>query len=223
MKKFILLTTALLSSANVWGACTPPITFKCNCAHPIIENGQLACGTSYCGDKKCMPDGSCCETNNYCESNIGKQCCSDSQTCDATNGCVEAVNECNGKNDYTLCQNGNGYCYEGYCLTRGSLHSQCTQLVNIRNSLEYCEAGAALSCWKENEFICHTFEAGDPPKIYEECYSASIRPEGEYEYEMSQCPSGKGGICILNILGGTREEIAEGRTNEYHYGGVCID
>ena len=100
MKKFILLTTALLSSANVWGACTPPITFKCNCAHPIIENGQLACGTSYCGDKKCMPDGSCCPELSYCESTEKhKECCSDGQTCDKTKGCIE------GKDLETLCEN----------------------------------------------------------------------------------------------------------------------
>ena len=94
MKKIILLTTALLSSISAYAVCTPPTTLKCNCAHPIIENGVLACGASYCGDKKCMPDGSCCESEKYCEVGDNKYCCADGQTCDTTKGCVETVNEC---------------------------------------------------------------------------------------------------------------------------------
>ena len=91
MKKKLLLTSfAVLSSIGLANAvCTPPTTLKCACQHPIIENGVLVCGPSYCGDKKCMPDGSCCETEKYCESSVGTQCCAEGQTCDATTGCVE--------------------------------------------------------------------------------------------------------------------------------------
>ena len=102
MKKFILLTTALLSSISAYAVCTPPTTLKCNCAHPIIENGVLACGASYCGDKKCMPDGSCCESEKYCEVGDNKYCCADGQTCDSTKGCIEE------KDLETLCKNANG-------------------------------------------------------------------------------------------------------------------
>ena len=224
MKKIILLTTALLSSISAYAVCTPPTTLKCNCAHPILENGVLACGASYCGDKKCMPDGSCCESEKYCEVGDNKYCCADGQTCDTTKGCVETANECNGKNDYTPCQNGNGYCYEEYCLTRGSLHSQCTQLVNHRNSLEYCESTSShLSCYKDNEYMCYTFEGGDPLRIIEWCYTYDIRTEAEYE--ISQCPSGKGGICILSGIVGSKDEIANGlaSSSEEHKGGVCVD
>ena len=92
MHKKLLLATVLVSSIHIANAtCTPPTTLKCNCAHPIINSeGKLACGASYCGDKKCMPDGSCCETEKYCESSeLGKQCCADGQTCDTKSGCVE--------------------------------------------------------------------------------------------------------------------------------------
>ena len=92
MHKKLLLATVLVSSIHIANAtCTPPTTLKCNCAHPIINSeGKLACGASYCGDKKCMPNGSCCETEKYCESSeLGKQCCADGQTCDTTKGCVE--------------------------------------------------------------------------------------------------------------------------------------
>lgn len=71
-------------------ACTPPATLKCECQHPIIENGQLVCGPSYCAENtNCMPNGSCCPTANYCNSTEqGKQCCEEGQTCDTTKGCV---------------------------------------------------------------------------------------------------------------------------------------
>ena len=97
MHKKLLLATVLVSSIHIANAtCTPPTTLKCNCAHPIINSeGKLACGASYCGDKKCMPDGSCCETEKYCESSeLGKQCCADGQTCDTTSGCILADDGC---------------------------------------------------------------------------------------------------------------------------------
>lgn len=74
-------------------ACTPPATLKCECQHPIIENGQLVCGPSYCAENtNCMPNGSCCPTANYCNSTEqGKQCCEEGQTCDTTKGCVEEM------------------------------------------------------------------------------------------------------------------------------------
>ena len=109
MKKKLLLTSfAVLSSIGLANAvCTPPTTLKCACQHPTIENGLLVCGESYCGDKKCMPDGSCCESDKYCESSEqGKQCCSDGQTCDTTTGCVEAKADIE-----TLCAKAGGSIY----------------------------------------------------------------------------------------------------------------
>lgn len=84
-------------------ACTPPATLKCECQHPIIENGQLVCGPSYCAENtNCMPNGSCCPTANYCNSTEqGKQCCEEGQTCDTTKGCVEGIFDCtNGLNKW---------------------------------------------------------------------------------------------------------------------------
>ena len=104
-KKLLLTGLISLCSISVANAvCTPPTTLKCNCAHPIIDaEGKLACGTSYCGDKKCMPNGSCCETEKYCQVGNDKYCCSEGQTCDTTSGCVE------GKADIeTLCANAGG-------------------------------------------------------------------------------------------------------------------
>lgn len=93
MKKKLLLTglISLYSIGMANAICTSPATLKCQCQHPIINSeGKLACGTSYCGDKQCMPDGSCCETEKYCNSSgQGKQCCSTEQSCDTTKGCVE--------------------------------------------------------------------------------------------------------------------------------------
>ena len=101
MKKLLLTGLINFCCISIVNAtCTPPTTLKCECAHPIIENGQLACGSSYCGDKKCMPNGSCCETEKYCEVGDTKYCCAEGQTCDTTSGCVE------GKADIeTLCAN----------------------------------------------------------------------------------------------------------------------
>ena len=49
MKKIILLTTALLSSVSVYGACNSTLDLGCRCQHPIINSeGKLACGEDYC-------------------------------------------------------------------------------------------------------------------------------------------------------------------------------
>ena len=119
MHKKLLLTTILLSSIHMANAtCTPPTTLKCNCAHPIINSaGELACGTSYCGDKKCMPNGSCCPEDNYCESSEkGKQCCAEGQTCDTTSGCVEkaCITDCTNQENGTECCTSSGVA--GVCI-----------------------------------------------------------------------------------------------------------
>jgi len=117
MHKKLLLATVLVSSIHIANAtCTPPTTLKCNCAHPIINSeGKLACGSSYCGDKKCMPDGSCCETEKYCEVGDAKYCCAENQTCDTTAGCVNASTDfeticVNGKGTVMTIENGNKFC-----------------------------------------------------------------------------------------------------------------
>ena len=70
MKKILLLTVAMLSATTAYSACTPPIG-KCDCAFPKFENGALTCGESYCKEKTCMPNGSCCTTPN----NTKTECC----------------------------------------------------------------------------------------------------------------------------------------------------
>ena len=118
------------------GACTPPIGTSdnpCQCQHPVIENGILKCGPSYCGDKKCMPNGSCCETEKYCSSSEnGIQCCSETQTCDTTKGCVEGCSienciECD--ETKTSCK----ICADGYTLMEGECYQPCSGGVYVDN------------------------------------------------------------------------------------------
>lgn len=91
MKKSILLTTILLSSLHVYAStCTPPNPPKCECAYPIFKDGFLDCGESYCGDKKCMPDGSCCTTPNR----LKTECCDEKGNDVATDGtCCPALDK----------------------------------------------------------------------------------------------------------------------------------
>ena len=112
MKKIILLTTALLSSVSVYGACNSTLDLGCRCQHPIINSeGKLACGEDYCAKvgKKCMSDGTCCESDKYCE--VTKECCSENQTCDTISGCVEN-NTCSSDTDCAsnLCNTSTGKC-----------------------------------------------------------------------------------------------------------------
>ena len=125
-KKLLLLTLISLSAINYGNAtCTPPTVLKCQCQHPIINSdGKLACGEDYCAknNKKCMPNGSCCETEKYCESSIGKQCCSDEEHCDTIQGCIVACkNDCTTENDGTECCTSlgiAGLCLNGSCKTK---------------------------------------------------------------------------------------------------------
>ena len=83
MKKFLLLTTSiLLSSATVYAACNPNLP-ACQCSYPKMVNGIIGCSETYCEEgRKCMPDGSCCPSDNFCESTEkGKECCSENETC----------------------------------------------------------------------------------------------------------------------------------------------
>ena len=77
MKNKLLLACIIgfMSITSVYAACYPTWGTKdkpCECAYPILDsNGSISCGTSYCGIKKCMKDGSCCETPN----NARTECC----------------------------------------------------------------------------------------------------------------------------------------------------
>ena len=131
-KKLLLSGLICMCSISIANAlCTSPATLKCNCAHPIINSeGKLACGTSYCGNKKCMPDGSCCETEKYCEVGDTKYCCADNQTCDTTKGCIEAKADIE-----TLCANAGGailtassgtFCVSEYIYTWSEAEEWCS-------------------------------------------------------------------------------------------------
>ena len=145
MHKKLLLATVLVSSIHIANAtCTPPTTLKCNCAHPIINSeGKLACGSSYCGDKKCMPDGSCCEAEKYCEVGDAKYCCAENQTCDTSSGCVEK------KDLATLCANGTGV------------------IISAQNGDKYCEYKKGMS-WEDANLWCLS-NGMTMPTIYELC------------------------------------------------------
>ena len=123
MQKKILLTSLIglcsISMANA--VCTPPTTLKCDCQHPIIENGVLVCGPSYCGDKKCMPDGSCCPEANFCQVGNSKYCCAENQTCDTSIGCIEKKADIE-----TLCANAEGTIVTAssgtFCMSKNSMN-----------------------------------------------------------------------------------------------------
>jgi len=156
MKKILLTGLISLCSISVANAaCIPPTTLKCNCAHPIIDSeGKLACGASYCGDKKCMPDGSCCETKKYCEVGDKKYCCVDNQTCDTATGCVEEKADIG-----TLCdkaggfieidKNGKNFCFsdekiswqkaKDWCINNGMVMPTAYELCHNWSGMLYTE------------------------------------------------------------------------------------
>ena len=183
MKKKLLLTSLIsLSSIGIANAlCTPPATLKCECAHPIVNSeGKLACGTSYCGDKKCMPNGACCETEKFCISlEQGTQCCAENQSCDTTMGCVE------GKADIeTLCAKAGGTIIEA---TSGTF---CMRNVKMSwyDAEEWClNNGMTMPALNEMCPSCDgtTYSGGCSRKCSElsgngsgYVWSASLNPDG---------------------------------------------
>ena len=94
----------LSSEAYSASRCTPDFVPKCNCAFPVYDGTTLSCGSSYCGDKTCMPDGSCCTTLNQaktqcCDTN-GNGVANDGTCCPAleTEGCETEVDTTTGCN-----------------------------------------------------------------------------------------------------------------------------
>ena len=84
MKNLILLTAMLLSSVSVYATCVPPIG-KCECAYPILENGSLKCGPTYCPtDTVCMPNGSCCAGEKFKNIEENYSCCQGATSFDPT-------------------------------------------------------------------------------------------------------------------------------------------
>jgi len=166
MYKKLLLTTILLSSIHIANAtCTPPTTLKCNCAHPIIDSeGKLACGSSYCGDKKCMPDGSCCEPEKYCEVGDKKYCCADNQTCDTTSGCIEK------KDLATLCAKAGGTIVSPEGVDFCANHRQ-PLAVSWDEAQEWCSS---------NGMTMPTILELCPDWDREECMKSPYNPDGTY-------------------------------------------
>ena len=115
-----MYSTAFAACFPSWGTKDKP----CECAYPTIDsNGKIVCGRSYCGDKKCMPDGSCCEIEKYCENT--KNCCSSSEICvnkttccpvdkpylDAAGNCLQCSSDSHCEDDET-CDTATGTCKE---------------------------------------------------------------------------------------------------------------
>ena len=211
-KKLLLTGLISLCSISVANAvCTPPTTLKCNCAHPIIDaEGKLACGTSYCGDKKCMPDGSCCPEGNYCESTEqGKQCCSDGQSCNATTGCVEATTGIK-----SLCENAGGV------------------VVESNDKVQYCLYqinGYQTMTWNEAENWCDT-NGMKMPTIEEMCpgwdgvslYQGGECPEliGVYDAYVWSGPLDGNYAYVVNLSSGGMEQQYFGN-NEWGPSAFC--
>ena len=131
MKKILLLTTTvLLFAVNANAACNPNLP-ACQCSYPKMVNGIIGCSETYCETgTKCMPDGSCCSSDNYCESTEKeKQCCSAEQSCDTTKGCIELDIE-------TKCANAEG----GGIIVTASSGTFCmsNSQMNWHDAKEWC-------------------------------------------------------------------------------------
>jgi len=165
MKKKLLLTAliGLCSISMADAACTPPATLKCECQHPIINsNGKLACGEDYCAKngKKCMPDGSCCESDKFCDSTVGKQCCSDGQVCDIISGCVEE------KNLEALCADAKGDILELnsgiYCISKEGMYWDKANSWCSDNKMELVSVEEICgSDWTKSNWPCSGTDGGN--------------------------------------------------------------
>ena len=155
-KKLLLASLIGLSCVNMAKAtCTAPPDLNCRCQHSIINSeGKLACGEDYCAKmgKKCMPDGSCCESENYCKSSAqGTQCCAEGQDCDTTKGCVEIKADIE-----TLCVNAGGSIV---IATSGTFCMSNNNLMTWYDAQEWCSSNgmtmpimnAICPTWKKNE------------------------------------------------------------------------
>ena len=193
-KKLLLTGLVALSSISIANAvCTPPTTLKCACQHPIINSeGKLACGEDYCAKngKKCMPDGSCCETEKHCASSEqGLQCCADGQTCDATKGCVDGCEEgqlsCKIGTDAWCCDKGN---------TCGSSINSCNKCRNVEDISDENECSSCGWVW---HFYANPDLDDGPVDIYR-CFEgtpqlveAHYSSSGEQGYTLYEfCPNG---------------------------------
>ena len=167
MQKKILLTSLIgLCSVSMANAvCTPPTTLKCDCQHPIIENGVLVCGPSYCGDKKCMPDGSCCPEANFCQVGNSKYCCAENQTCDTSTGCIEKKADIE-----TLCANAEG---GGEIITASSgTFCRSNDWMTWYEAEEWCSSiGMTMPTMKE---MCPSWDGN----LFSECPELSGKGDG---------------------------------------------
>ena len=251
MNKFLLIGVSVLglflsSEAYCASSCTPDFVPKCKCQFPVYDGKELKCGDDYCAKngKICMNNGSCCTTPNQAKT----QCCdtngngvANDDTCcpaletegcetevDTTTGCnvcKKEVNDCEGKSDYTSCKNGNGYCYQEYCLTRGSLNYQCTQWIAIMNTVEYANKGSSGNNFFEKDGnICTLIGDGTVYSCHK--YGKIV---AENPYEISQCASGNGGMCIVDYHSGFPYSGSASSSDYYngpmevHPSGFCVD
>ena len=150
MQKIVLLTSLIglcsISMANAMCTPTGVNIEKCECAHPIIENGHLACGPTYCPTgTTCMPLGNCCKTEKVCGS-LSTECCKDDETCidgiscctddkpylDANGNCVECTTNEHCMQTTDSC----GICSNGTCVASDA---KCPQTM-------YCDENFACMC-----------------------------------------------------------------------------
>ena len=173
----------LLSITTAYAICNPPSILKCECAHPIIENGILTCGPTYCSTgTTCMPLGNCCETEKLCGS-LSTECCSDNEVCvnkttccptekpyiDANNNCVQCTSDTH-CSDGKTCDTTTGICIQP---TGGELY--CKKL------LDECKS------WCEGNYKGDSLETGEEVGCVS-CYLSSYN--GPYQTETWECESG---------------------------------
>lgn len=147
MKKIILLMTALLSSTSVYAMCTPTGVNieKCECAHPIIENGILTCGPTYCPTgTTCMPLGNCCQTEKVCGSS-STECCKDDEVC------VNKTTCCPAEKPYL---DTNGNCVECTSDTHCSDDKKCVLDGYYCDALPECAVEDAKYCASDSIGCC---------------------------------------------------------------------
>ena len=176
MKKKLLFAGLIGLYQSVANAmCTPTGVNieKCECAHPIIENGHLACGPTYCPTgTTCMPLGNCCKTEKVCGS-LSTECCKDDEICvdgisccpndkpylDANGNCVECTTNDHCSDNQTCDEN--GICTDSLC-SNGLVS---VNVVNNQNTdvLKWQDGGVeeTTCCAKGQKGYCQTTAPGD--------------------------------------------------------------
>ena len=149
-------------------------------------------------DGDCQGDYFCKEETNECVQCIpGKQHCEDESPCTLNecdtknNECVESYEEKQG-DKCVLGHGGEGFCYEGECVSGCTYDEDCGQ--GVHDKKEYCynpsgeeEGGHCVKCYEEDH--CERNDEGYECKTVEECYDGECYYNFETGTDCDTCGS----------------------------------